>query len=535
VIEDLRQLGGGAPIACDLCLIGAGAAGITLAREFIGSGLTVSLVESGGLDFDSQTQALYAGKNVGLPEHGVDIGRLRFFGGTTNHWGGRCTPLAPLDFAVRSWIPHSGWPISRDDLESFYRRARDVCGLGAPYGDADILSALDIQEPALPPNLLRLKLWEHAPYPWSFGAIYREQLRNAADLRVLLYANLTEIATNAERSAISAIGVRSLEGATRIIRARCYVLCCGAIENARLLLSTADERAPALGNRHDLVGRFYMDHFRGRVATLVTADPQPEIEAVFNYFGDPAQRLYQTGIELSPEAQRGQSLLNACAVFDYEGDPESGIAEAQAIWRELQDGKWAPDIGEKVWRVLRDLDGVAAMVRRRLSDDRHPVMPLKAGLIVSDIEQAPNPESRVTLSNTRDALGQRRVCVDWRATALERRTAKHFALSIGSALLRLGFGRCRIEPWLVEPPGEAEFGLSETYHQSGTTRMAADPRFGVVDADCRVHGMENLYIAGSSVFPTGGHANPTFTIVALALRLADHLKVTLRQFARAAP
>jgi choline dehydrogenase-like flavoprotein len=534
VIEDLRQLGGGAPIACDLCLIGAGAAGITVAREFIGSGLTVSLVESGGLDFDSETQALYAGENVGLPEHGVDIGRLRFFGGTTNHWGGRCTPLSPLDFAVRPWIPYSGWPITRNDLDPYYRRARNVCGLGAPRTQEEILSALAIRPPALPPNLLELKLWEHAPYPWSFGAVYREELRKAADIHVLLHANLTRIATTTARSAVSAITVKSLEGASRVINARCYVLCCGAIENARQLLSTSDETAPALGNGHDLVGRFYMDHFRGQVATLVTADPQPEIETVFNYFGGPAQRLYQIGIELSPEAQRDQNLLNACAVFDYEGNPESGIAEAQAIWRQLQQGKWAPDIGEKVWRVLRDLDSVAAMVRRRLSDDRHPIMPLKAGLTISDIEQAPNPESRVTLSDTVDALGQRRVCLNWQATALERRTAKHLAIAIGSTLLRLGFGRCRIEPWLAEPSGSASFGLGETFHQSGTTRMATDPRFGVVDADCRVYGVENLYIAGSSVFPTGGHANPTFTIVALALRLADHLKVTLRQFARAA-
>jgi choline dehydrogenase-like flavoprotein len=534
VIEDLRQLGGGAPIACDLCLIGAGAAGITVAREFIGSGLTVSLVESGGLDFDSETQALYAGENVGLPEQGVDIGRLRFFGGTTNHWGGRCTPLAPLDFAVRPWIPYSGWPITRSDLDPYYRRARDVCGLGAPRPQAAILSAFDVQPPTFPPNSLEMKLWEHAPYPWSFGAVYREELRKAADIRVLLHANLTRIATTKARSAVSSITVKSLEGSSREIAARCYVLCCGAIENARLLLSSSEESAPALGNVYDLVGRFYMDHFRGQVATLVTADAQPEIEAVFNYFGEPGQRLYQTGMELSPEAQRDHNLLNACAILDYEGNSQSGIAEAQAIWRQLQEGKWAPDIGEKVWRVLQDLDGVAAMLRRRLSTSRHPLMPLKAGLVVADIEQAPNPESRVILADTVDALGQRRVCVDWRATTLEHRTAKHLAIAIGSALLRLGFGRCRIEPWLAEPSGSASFGLGETYHQSGTTRMATDPRFGVVDADCRVYGVENLYVAGSSVFPIGGHANPTFTIVALALRLADQLKLTLRQLARAA-
>jgi choline dehydrogenase-like flavoprotein len=534
MIQDLRQLGDGPPIDTDLCVIGAGAAGITLARAFIGSGLAVCLVESGGLDFELATQELYAGENVGLPEHGVTIGRLRFFGGTTNHWGGRCTPLAPLDFAVRPWIPYSGWPISRDDLEPYYRRARTLCGLGRARSAAAIFTALDVPRPPLPENSVRAKIWEHAPSGWSFGTVYREELRRASNIQVLLHANLTQIATNPERSAVSTVTVGTLTGVRREIAARCYVLCCGAIENARLLLLTAEGDAPALGNLHDLVGRFYMDHFRGQIATLVTTDPQPAIEAVFNYFTGSDQRLYQIGMELAPEAQREQKLLNGCAVLAYEGDPKSGVAEAQSIWRALQQGEWAPDIGEKVWRLLRDLDGVVAMARRRLSTGRHPVMPLKAGLIVADIEQAPNPASRITLSDVRDPLGERRVIVDWQATALERRTAEHFALSIGAALLRLGFGRCRVEPWLAGQRSETALKLGETYHQAGTTRMADDPRRGVVDANCRIHGMENLYVAGASVFPACGHANPTLTIVALALRLANQLNLMLPRLARVA-
>lgn len=523
MIEDLRQLGEGPAIEADLCLIGAGAAGITLAREFIGSGLSVCLVESGGFDFAPEIQALYDGESIGLPEHGLEIGRLRFFGGTTNHWGGRCTPLSDLDFAVRPWVQHSGWPMRRSDLDPYYRRARQLCGLGAPRPAATVLSALDVSPPPLGSGL-RVKLWEHAPENWSFGRVWRQALAQATNVRVLLHANLTRFNTNAGRNHVSSITVRPLQGAPREIRAGCYVICCGAIENARLLLLSAEARAPALGNQHGLVGRFFMDHFRGRIASLVTADAQPEIEAIFNYFTDANRRLYQIGIELAPETQHVERILNGCAVLDYEGDPNSGVAEAQAIWRDLQQGKWAPDMGEKVWRLLRDLDGVVAMIRRRLSTGRHPVMPLKAGLIVADIEQAPNPDSRISLADERDAFGQRRVCVDWRASGLERRTADRFALSIGTALLRLGFGRCRIEPWLAEPPGEGGLRLGETYHHAGTTRMAADPHDGVVDASCQVHGVENLYMAGGSVFPTCGHANPTFTIVALALKLADHLK-----------
>jgi choline dehydrogenase-like flavoprotein len=527
MIEDLGQLGEGPPIEADLCLVGAGAAGITIARALSGSGLALCLVESGGLEFEAETQALYGGESVGLPEQGFEIGRLRFFGGTTNHWGGRCTPLAPLDFAPRSWVPHSGWPISRRDLDPYYQRARAVCGLDGPAEPVQMLSSIGVTPPPLPTTSLAPQVWEHTPDHWSFGSVYREELRRAGDVRVLLHANLTRIAATPERNAVTDITVTALTGVAREIRARGYVLCCGAIENARQLLSTAESGAPALGNRYDLVGRFYMDHFRGQVATLVTGDPQPEIEAVFNYFIAPGRRLYQVGLELSPEAQRAQGLLNASAVLDYEGDPRSGIAEAQAIWRALQQGQWGPDIGERVWRVLSDMDGVAATIRRRLIDGRHPVMPLKAGLIVADIEQAPNPESRISLSGDRDALGQRRVRVDWRAGALERRTAEYAARAIGAALLRLGFGRCRVESWLLDDAPPSALALGETFHQAGTTRMAADPRCGVVDADCRLHGVANLYLAGGSVFPTCGHANPTLTIVALALRLADHLKAIM--------
>lgn len=534
MIDDLRHLGDGPPLAVDLCLVGAGAAGITLARALSGSGFTICLVESGGLEFEVETQALYEGESIGLPEQGFEIGRLRFFGGTTNHWGGRCTPLAPLDFAARPWVPFSGWPITRSDLDPYYRRARDVCGLGRPEPAASIFSTLGIAPPAPLLDALQAKIWEHTPDQWSFGRVYREELRRATDVRVLLHANATRMTTSARRDAVTAITVKTLTGVVREITAQCFVLCCGAIENARQLLSTAQENAPALGNEHGLVGRFFMDHFRGQVAMLVTGDPQPEIEDVFNYFIGPDHRLYQVGLELSPQAQRDQMLLNGCAVLDYEGDQRSGVVEAQAIWRELQNGRWPSNIGEKIWRLLSDMDGVATMVRRRLTSGRHPVMPLKAGLIVADIEQAPNPDSRISLSDLRDPLGQRRVRVDWRAGTLERRTARHFALAIASALLRLGFGRCRVESWLAEREGEAAFRMNETFHQAGTTRMAEDPRRGVVDADCRLHGVANLYVAGGSVFPICGHANPTLTIVALALRLADHLKAIMPRLSSAA-
>lgn len=524
MIADLRGIGAGPPLEADICVIGAGAAGISIAREFVGSGFRVCLVESGGLEYEDGTQRLYEGESIGLPQYGISIGRLRFFGGTTNHWGGRCARLDELDFAERPWVPDSGWPIDRGTLAPYYRRARELCGLGPERSMESILSSLDVTLPALRPSMLRPKLWQYAPAPWSFGVVYREELRAADDILVLLHANVTRIVATPEATTVTAVTVTTLDGVTRDIGAKAYVLCCGAIENARLLLATADGEGPGLGNRHDLVGRYYMDHLRAATGVIVTPERIPLIEDIFNYFIAPDRTLYQIGMALSPAAQRERGLLNGCAILEYEGDPTSGITEAQTIWRELQQGRWADDIGEKVWRVLRDMEDVAANLHRRLAHGRHPLMPLNSASIVVDLEQAPNPESRVTLSTGRDALGQRQARLNWQLTGLERRTTEELTTMIAIELTRLQLGRCRLAQSVAEPGCTQRFQPSETYHQSGTTRMAADPRHGVVDRTCRVHGVDNLYVAGSSAFPTGGHANPTLTIVALALRLAEHLK-----------
>ena len=229
--------------------------------------------------------------------------------------------------------------------------------------------------------------------------------------------------------------------------------------------------------------------------------------------------------------QEKERLLDCSAVLQYQGDPDSGVTAAQDIWRSLLDGHWAPDMGEKVARIAGDFGAFAHGLERRLTAGHSLALegaagvPSRSALIVLDLEQVPDPESRISLAEDRDSLGLRRVKVDWRHSELERRTAARFTNLIASEFARLGIGRCRIEPWLQHDGVPITDGLGETYHHMGTTRMAEDPREGVVDKDCAVHGMDNLYVAGSSVFPTGGQANPTLTLVALALRLADRLKL----------
>jgi choline dehydrogenase-like flavoprotein len=535
MIQDLSQSKGIGTIHADICLIGGGAAGITIARELGGGALRVCLVEGGSLKYETESQDLYDGENTGLPI-ALEGGRLRFLGGTTNHWGGRCAELDSGDYLPREWVPHSGWPIGAADVAPYYPRARAVAGFSSAWlPDADTFALLKAEPPALNSEILRPYLWRFAPATaeggvWNWRTAYRAELEASAKVQVLLNANFHSFATDASATRVVGLNVRARNGVSTSIVAGKYVLCSGGIENARLLLLGAEKAPGSFGNAHDVVGRYFMQHARGPSGLLVSSDLLARLQGQFNVLRGPNGMEYEIGLSPSPQVQAQRGMLNCSAVMQYQGDSESGVATAQEIWRSLLAGHWAPDMGQKVWQVASDLGAFARSVRQRLTSghslaqDGASGIPSRSAVILLDLEQAPDPLSRVSLSNERDALGLRRVQTDWRIGELERHTAQVMTGMVASEFARLGIGRCRLDPWLQDGGPPAASALGETYHYIGTTRMADDPREGVVDRNCAVHGMHNLFVAGSSVFPTGGHTNPTLTIVALALRLAEHLR-----------
>jgi len=535
MIDDLRTLPAGTTIAADLCLIGGGAAGITIARELAGSKVRVCLVEGGGFEYEEETQALYDGRSSGAPV-ALQGGRLRLLGGSTHHWGGRCAQLEELDLRRRDWVPHSGWPLRRAELEPYYVRARTMAGFAAPWlTDAATLGALGVTLPGINEQWLRPFLWRYTPASpgsgaWDFATAYRPALQLAGNVQVLLHANFKAFAATDDRSRVHALTVGALGGPSATILARDYVLCCGGIENARLLLLGAEQNGGGFGNAHDNVGRFFMQHTRGPTGVLQSDGRLTRLQGQFNILRGADGLQTEVGLALAPALQEAEGLLNASAALQYLGDPDSGIAAAQDIWRALLDGHWAQDMGEKTAHIAADAGELARAVRHRLaaghslSAEGAEGVPSRSASIVLDLEQAPDPQSRITLDTERDAMGLRRVRADWRLGELERRTAARFTSLIGAEFARLGIARCRLEPWLQDQRAPLTDAMKETYHHIGTTRMADDPRDGVVDRNGAVHGMRNLYVAGSSIFPTGGQANPTLTIVALALRLADRLR-----------
>lgn len=507
MLLDARDLEEGTVLETDVCIVGAGAAGITLATELRGSGLDVVLLESGGRKDEPETHRLYDGPFEGPFEkdnYCLDS-RCRFFGGTTNRWTGTCRPFDDIDFEHRPWVHLSGWPIRRDGLDDYFTRAAEV--LDSPVfrehrGDGQLTPHNTLSEDGEPGRLVPKAMYRSQPVV-RFGKKYRQVLEEADDLRVILHANVTELVANAPGTAVTEARIAVLCGPRVTLRAKRFVVATGGVENARLLLASNSVIPGGLGNQHGNLGRYFMDHARLRVVGhLMWTGPKPKGSLGQRIRSEisSAPKWFYIMYSPSTEVQRREQMLN-CG-FRLMGS-QVGHVDPLTV----------------------DAHRLAAAV------DRHPGGPgLREAApktafkgIKFYIEHTPNRESRVMLDDTLDPLGKPRTRVRWRISDSDvdqiYRTLDLLGREVGAASrgrLRITVDRDRIFQ---------EQGFLGS-HPMGTTRMTDDPKRGVVDPDCRVHGLGNLYVAGSSVFPTGGFANPTMTLVALALRLADHLKAT---------
>lgn len=531
---DTRSVEEGTCVETTVCIIGAGAAGIALALEMDRLGIATCVLESGGYKPDELTRDLYRGENAGLPYQFADGSRSRYLGGSSNCWGGWCRPLDPLDFEKRDWVAHSGWPFGLDELAPFYARTHAVLKLGPnnfePQFWETAIGRSDVRRLPLVTGKVRDTISQFSP-PARFGTLYRQDLENSRHVNVYLYANVVNIDSDSDARTVTKVEVTTLSGRHISVRAKLFVLATGGIENARLLLASNRIRPAGLGNGNDLVGRFYMDHPR-----LMSADIQFSREWSRNklydikyHYQNSAVSAHGTRIAsqfaLTEEVLQRERLLNArvwfFSMFAGEGSKaaEALIRCKQGLLRKDQPG----------WRLGRDLVTMAShpadTVGFALTRILHPRSLIRNVKLQAIVEAEPNPDSRVTLSQQRDQLGMNRVRVAWQLTSNVQRTFDRTFALVGEELERSGVARVSLDA-----PIEGRLwpiGLEGTWHHMGTTRMHDSPKEGVVDRNCKVHGMTNLYIAGSSVFPTVGANFPTITIVALALRLAGHMAVEL--------
>ncbi|NVD39849.1 GMC family oxidoreductase [Ensifer sp. HO-A22] len=563
-ISRLAELDDNSIISADIVIVGAGPAGLTIAEQCSGPDRKVLVVESGEELETSEHSALNEVENIGelqteaqihkrtkfhgsqarfwspdVQRYGV---RCRAFGGSTHAWAGKSAPFDELDFKARSWVPHSGWPMDYQHIIPYLLRAMDVLNLS----------------PKQPPGRFD-KEGLHSFY-WQFARSRIDRLdimrfgqeflaRRPANLHVLLDATVRCVGLNREGSKFSHIDVVSLGGKCARINATFCVLACGGIENARLLLASNDVCSKGIGNHFDVVGRYLMDHIAARVGRFQT-DQIAELTKHFGFYGlhhEKRAHMFAHGLAPTPEVQERDQVLNAAVFFSTERAPD----DPWVALKKLLNSR-SSDLGRDLLSVVSGSGFIARGIGMKiLSDTRTPKiikdffvngaillspnlvaeefqsrgLPHKlSGLRIEAIcEQAPDPSSRITLSDRKDRFGVPLAKIDWRIGDLERKTLLRIAELSHQALAGAELPTPILESWTRDRP--QDLVIIDMAHTLGTTRMATDRTKGVVDPDCRVHGVDNLYVAGGSVFPTSGHANPTLMILALAMRLADHLNL----------
>jgi choline dehydrogenase-like flavoprotein len=493
---DARTVPSGTVVKADLAIIGGGPAGIAIALALANTHLKVVLLESGGMSFDAQTQALYQGSRSGAPYLTLDGSRLRFLGGSSNHWGGWCRPLDTIDFEPRDWLPYSGWPITKAELDRHFVKAHELCEAGTLYYDAASKITGDLGKPlALGPGGITTRWFQFSRMrgsilPTHFGERYAADLKKLPHLSVYLQANVTRLRLNYPGGAIRKLDVATLNGKRFTVKPKTVVLATGAIETARLLLASNDVAKTGVGNRHDLVGRFFADH------------PTPRDNAALVLF-DGTIAPYYLGDQITHGA-----ILRA------------GLFPSEAFRR--SHGVMASSITVESKIALDDLGKAAvAETAAALGVDASDAVCYSLGC---GMEVTPDPDRRLTLSDERDALGVPKIKLHMRIADQDFAKYRLTLKELGRQLLESRTGMLKLN---LRSRDDWYANLDWGNHHMGTTRMSDDPKQGVVDANLKVHDVANLYVAGSSVFPTYGAANPTINLLALALRLADHLKGTV--------
>ncbi|TCD08258.1 GMC family oxidoreductase [Pedobacter frigidisoli] len=535
----------------DICIIGSGAAGISMALDFIDTKFKVALITGGNEKETSVNKDLYKGF---VPVEGnheaLEENRRRQFGGSTAVWGGRCVPFDAIDFEYRPWLPNSGWPIIEDELKLHISKALDLCDAGDFNFDArkvftntqsEIIETLDNED---------IYSWPLERYstPTRFATKFKKTLKEAKNITVFLNTHVTKINVS-DKNPSKIDRVFTITGKKKnAFKAKHFILATGGIENARLLLASRSITQPnGLGNNYDNVGRYYMCHLKGTFSKVIPRDRQ---NLLYTFERDANGVYCRRRWWISPEAQLKNEIGNIIFFLDRpldglgEKDPVFSVFYTAKMFRELLKQKSPKLIVKKLKSVksilllhfktsikygVMVLPEIIKLLKIRLNRRRLPeILPpknAKSFHLYFQSEHLPNRESRIRLSAEKDANGVPRPSVSIKFTEQDVDTIVKAHKIFVDRFKEMNLGQIYFdEEALRNYINDRIKNFDSAAHHLGTTRMANNPEDGVVDANCKVHGLTNIYIAGSSVFPTGSHANPTLMIVALALRLSNHIK-----------
>ncbi len=495
----------------DICIIGAGAAGISVAVEWLSTSCKVILLEGGGFEYEDRVQELYSGKTTGQPYYPLKSARLHYFGGTTGHWGGMCSIFDPITFQKRDWINDSGWPMTQEDLMPYYERAHNNLDIGICDFNLENWQKKDPSLESLPldKNFFWSKVWRYST-PTRFGTKYKDIIAQSKNIHLYTYANVVDIKANENLSAVQEVTVKNYEGKTHKVKAKYFVLACCSIQNARILLASNKQSQNGLGNDNDTVGRYFMENAEVRTGELWLNEKSalklymlrpPRVKAEIAMTAKKQAELkVSNGIISMIPLLWGKNIPPLIKTWAAE-DPRKNLKTISEAYESAKESKISRFLNSKMYNAFQ---------------------------LVTRMEQVPNPSSRVTLDTELDELGMPRAMLHWQFTSMESRSLRKIMEVLGQQVGVAGIGRVRLHEQLRDKNDPSmPANTSPGWHHQGTTRMSEDPKKGVVDANCKVHGIENLFAAGSSCFPNGGAVNPTLSIVALSIRLADHIKTKM--------
>ena len=451
----------------DVAVVGAGAAGITITNQLASLGYNVALIEAGDYEYTEQSQEIYTAKTVGDPYFDLDVARLRYFGGTTNHWNGWCRTFEEEDFKRDYLGEEFKWPITKQDLDPFKDKACNILEISSDFSDS-IIENSKIE-----------KIDFNFSPPVRFRDKYYEDLTNNQKVHVFLNANLTDI--QYKNKTIIGLNLSSYKKIKATVKANKYVFAMGGIENSRYLLWFYERYKDKFIANSPALGRYWMEHPHFTLGQAIV-DKRKVSEKFYS---------------LSAEAQKNMGILNCgFRVLELNDTAMKGLLrEVLCI---------APTLGKSLANLA----------------DRNLICGVK---FRAAWEQAPHFANRISLDNKRDKFGIPKPVLNWQKKTIDRKTIMKSIEVFNQWLLEIDGGRIQLDDWIINEKNYPTNDELAGYHHMGGTRMHGNPEFGVVDKNCKVYGSDNLYMAGSSVFTTGGHNNPTLPIIQLALRLANHL------------
>ncbi len=511
-VHDARRIPDGTVLHYDVCIVGTGAAGATTALALAGRGLRVGVLEGGGVVPDFVTTGFTEVESTG--DHVDRASRERWLGGTTNAWTGGKTTLDPIDLQVRPWVPQSGWPLDADRLRACYRRAAALLDRPDPAV---------YEQPAAAPDDgfrfdgddLRTLVFHEDAHPLRFGTLLRDRLRPGDGVDIVTLANVTEVVLDPGGERVAGVEAATLGGRRLSVRAPLVVLACGAIENARLLLASRSRHPAGLGNGHDVVGRYYQDHPKGFTG-VVEVDAGARRLPASGYWATRPDRAgrFRWGVGLTAAAQEREGALNS--YVRLEPVVLDTVPQGVAVLRSAARGRFRGLDPHALADLPASAPSLARLARFRARNEG----PIDLVRVRSFLEQEPRRDSRVRLSARRDPLGLPLAAVDWHLSELDRHSVRAVHAALAVAVRGHGLGELHTD---LDEGSEVWSTLGDASHHAGTTRMGTDPRTSVTGPDGQVHGVPGLFMAGPSLFPTSGYANPVFTIAALSLHVADRV------------